>query len=214
MMDNDVVNDREMKRELVCALADGQLRSHEFAKAVEFVNLDADCRAVWQSYHVIGDVLRSPELAAIDSDFLARFQSRLASDADSHAADRWKSPVVGSNGVLNISSGRRASANDSAIVWKITAGCASLAAAVALGWSMAGGWDGRSNGPELAQAVSPVQASATPSSTLGAASESAIMIRDSNLDALLAAHKQFGGATALQMPTGVLRNATFEGAAR
>ncbi|OYU41868.1 MAG: anti-anti-sigma factor, partial [Burkholderiales bacterium PBB4] len=41
-----------------------------------------------------------------------------------------------------------------------------------------------------------------------------VMIRDPHLAALLAAHKQFGGTSALQMPAGFLRNATFEGPAR
>ncbi len=37
------------------------------------------------------------------------------------------------------------------------------------------------------------------------------MIRDPRLDEFLAAHRQLGGASALQMPAGFLRNATFEG---
>jgi sigma-E factor negative regulatory protein RseA len=40
------------------------------------------------------------------------------------------------------------------------------------------------------------------------------MIRDPQLDRLLAAHRQFGGATALQTSSGFLRSATFEGPAR
>ena len=40
------------------------------------------------------------------------------------------------------------------------------------------------------------------------------MLRDARLDELLAAHKQFGGISALQMPAGFLRNATFENPAR
>jgi sigma-E factor negative regulatory protein RseA len=40
------------------------------------------------------------------------------------------------------------------------------------------------------------------------------MIRDAELDALLAAHRQFGGTSAFQVPTGFLRNATFEGGGR
>jgi sigma-E factor negative regulatory protein RseA len=36
------------------------------------------------------------------------------------------------------------------------------------------------------------------------------MVRDARLEELLAAHKEFGGASALQMPSGFLRNATFE----
>ena len=40
------------------------------------------------------------------------------------------------------------------------------------------------------------------------------MIRDPQIDAFLAAHRQFGGTSALQTPTGFLRNATFEEGAR
>jgi len=42
----------------------------------------------------------------------------------------------------------------------------------------------------------------------------AVMLRDPQLDALLAAHRQHGGVTALQMPAGFLRNATFNEASR
>jgi sigma-E factor negative regulatory protein RseA len=41
-----------------------------------------------------------------------------------------------------------------------------------------------------------------------------VMLRDARLDALMAAHKQFGGTSALQMPAGFLRNATFDGSER
>ena len=47
-----------------------------------------------------------------------------------------------------------------------------------------------------------------------AGNEPQVMIRDPRLDELLAAHKQFGGTSALQMPAGFLRNATFEAPAR
>ena len=43
---------------------------------------------------------------------------------------------------------------------------------------------------------------------------SQVMIRDPRLDELLAAHKQFGSTSALQMPAGFLRNATFESPGR
>jgi len=51
------------------------------------------------------------------------------------------------------------------------------------------------------------------SSMVLASGEPRVMLRDARLDALLAAHKQFGGASALQVPAGFLRNATFESAA-
>ncbi|MEK9803379.1 MAG: anti-anti-sigma factor, partial [Curvibacter sp.] len=55
-----------------------------------------------------------------------------------------------------------------------------------------------------ASAVPPAQAPA----------EASVMIRDARLDQLIAAHQQQGGSSALQMPAGFLRNATFERPAR
>ena len=47
------------------------------------------------------------------------------------------------------------------------------------------------------------------------AAQSQVMIRDPRLDELLAAHRQLGNNTsALQMPAGFLRNATFAGRER
>ena len=37
-----------------------------------------------------------------------------------------------------------------------------------------------------------------------------VVLRDPQLEALLSAHRQFGGASALQMPAGFLRNATYD----
>lgn len=45
----------------------------------------------------------------------------------------------------------------------------------------------------------------------GAANEPATMLRDPRLDELMAAHRQYGGAAALQLPADFLRNANFEG---
>ena len=122
-----------------------------------------------------------------------------------------------------------ASANDNA--WRLVVGLASVAVVGVMAWQ--GFQDSGSQGAQLATA--PVAAPATasqlaPSSAPLAAmgdlsttrvspsadnSELAmgtapVMIRDPQLDALLAAHRQFGGTSALQMPTGFLRNATFE----
>jgi sigma-E factor negative regulatory protein RseA len=101
-------------------------------------------------------------------------------------------------------------ANDSSMRWKLLAGVASVAAVAAVGWSvMATGAGGLSSSqPQLASA--PQQ----PVAPVLARSEAGLMIRDARLDELLAAHRQFGGASALQMPAGFVRNATFEGPSR
>lgn len=228
-------------REQLSALADGQLRGLEFAQTVEIIGARNDLRSSWHAYHVIGDVLRSSELvqSSDDAGFLARFQSRLAVEIGGSTA---RPPVQsGSELLVNFNSipvpGQQSapmlerpsvatSANESSFRWKLVAGFASVAAVVTIGWSAASGLNdpgGRSNGGQMASTslpvlgASPVVASlpATFTQTVNiAGSGPAVMIRDPHLDALLAAHKQFGGTSALQMPTGFLRNATFEGIGR
>ena len=90
-----------------------------------------------------------------------------------------------------------AAANDGNFRWKLVAGLASATAALAVGWSVLSATGaGPFAGPQLAAAPT--------------GAPQAVMLRDPQLDELLAAHRQHGDATALQMPTGFLRNATFE----
>lgn len=215
-------------RELVSALADGRLQGDEFARTVAMLGNDADARASWHEYHLVGDLLRSAEAvnafernSAGDAGFVARFQARLALDTASIASSGeienapylvagYAHPVgnASTNGL------KIQSANDSNFRWKLVAGFASLAAVAAIGWNtvgyLGGGVGNGSSGAQLAQVTAPVPAPAIQVVDTG----SAVMIRDPHLDALLAAHKQFGGTSALQMPAGFLRNATFEGGSR
>ena len=75
---------------------------------------------------------------------------------------------------------------------------------------MLGGFNAVSGQPQLAL----VPAQPAQATLASAGNEPQVMIRDPRLDELLAAHKQFGGTSALQMPAGFLRNATFEGGGR
>ena len=114
--------------------------------------------------------------------------------------------MTGTSGLI---SSKNFSANDSTFRWKLLAGVASIAAVLAVSWTVLSNLGQTGAAPQLAQSTSstvPVVAQTT--------TESPVMIRDPHLDALLAAHKQFGGTSALQMPAGFLRNATFEGPAR
>jgi sigma-E factor negative regulatory protein RseA len=203
---DDMMNGNER----ISALADGQLQGDAFARAVEAVCADGEARATWHAYHLVGDVLRSRELAggAPAADFLAKLSARLAQEEPLALA---ATPVVGIP--LQRPTAREA-ANDGAFRWKLVAGLASMAAVAAVGWSVLGaGTSGPSSQPQLAAA--PQQAPAGPEATVLARSPTgAVMIRDPKLDELLAAHRQFGGASALQMPAGFLRNATFDGPSR
>jgi sigma-E factor negative regulatory protein RseA len=203
---DDMMNGNER----ISALADGQLQAGEFARAVEAVCADGDARATWHAYHLVGDVLRSRELAAGTPapEFLSRLSVRLAQEQPLALADSALAGISLDRPV------RQAAANDGAFRWKLVAGVASMAAVAAVGWSVLGiGPSGSAGQPKLA--AGPQQPAASADATVLARSPTgAIMIRDPKLDELLAAHRQFGGASALQMPAGFLRNATFDGPTR
>lgn len=227
--------------EQVSALADGQLRGLEFAQTVEMITTRSDLRSSWHAYHLIGDVLRSSELvqSSGDAGFLAQFQARLALENGQSAAKAFMpsgaeqhadvdSAAVGERRFARVSETPliAESANESGFRWKLVAGFASVIAVAAIGWTTATSLydqSGKSEGGQMAgttqalPARSAVVASLplTTTQTVNIANSGPlVMIRDPHLDALLAAHKQFGGTSALQMPTGFLRNATFEGSAR
>nr|WP_137896441.1 sigma-E factor negative regulatory protein [Ramlibacter sp. 2FC] len=213
------MNEVLMRREQMSALADGQLNGGEFADAVEAATLDADARESWHLYHLVGDVLRSSELAACGHD--RGFASRLSQRLQAEALPRPTAPHGPQPGPLFAHSAEaadeqrswragRPAANASLLRWKLAAGVASLAALGTLSWSLLGGLGQGPQGGQLAQLVP------APGATLVAlpGAQPARMIRDPRLDELLAAHRQLGGASALQNSSGFLRNATFEGAER
>lgn len=188
-------------QELISALADGQLRGDAFARCMDAVARDPAALQAWQSYQVIGDVLRSSELAAgtLPSVFLSRFQSRLRQEPRPAAATVACADVV-----------LRAlpqSSNDASFRWKLVAGVASLAAIGAIAWSNVGD-AGKPEQAQLAAVPTGIAAGTLPVANAPG------MIRDPRLDEFLAAHRQLGGASALQTPAGFLRNAAFEGSSR
>ena len=154
-------------------------------------------REAWHTYHLIGDVLRSGELAAgtLPTTFLSRLQLRLQQEQGLPTAtptQQQAEPALP----------QREAANDASFRWKLVAGVASVAAVAAIGWTVVAGLVAKPDQGQLAAAGA---------GTVITGSERGAMIRDPRLDEFLAAHRQLGGASALQMPAGFLRNATFEG---
>jgi sigma-E factor negative regulatory protein RseA len=173
-------------RELISALADGQLHGDALVRGLELAAGDAAAREAWQAYHLIGDVLRSGDLArgTHPGVFLGRIQARLDRESITAAVDL-----------------PQAAANDDNFRWKLVAGFASIAAVAAITWAAIGVPTARTEGAQLA---------VVPAGTVLAKSERGVMIRDPRLDELMATHRQLGGA-ALVAPAGFLRNATFDG---
>lgn len=214
-----MTQDTMERHEQVSALADGQLHGAEFVRAVDGMVEGSDALATWHAYHVLADVLRSRDLAhcADDTAFLTRLKQRLALQSDGAVAlvgDADLPIAAEQQRSLAASFGTRVSANDAGWRWKILAGVSLVLSFVAVGWSARLGVEGRQ--PALVQAdPGPASAGVGIASAANAAGGAqGVMIRDPALDALVAAHRQFGGTSALQMPAGFLRNATFEPPAR
>lgn len=149
------------------ALADGALHGEEFGQTVDWLTRDTEALTQWHAYHVIGDVLRSSDLArgAADMDFVARLQTRLASEPLPHLVEVPESAVVRTQPAAEISrvtpiraAVAQQAANADVFRWKAVAGFASLAAVAAIGWSSFAGFGGASSDAVLAAA--PAAASA------------------------------------------------------
>ena len=197
-MESTMNSPNSFNREQISALTDGQVQGDEFAHALAEVDRNLQSVQSWHLYHVIGDVMRSDALAPTTRElaFWERLEEKLA------AEPVRRDPAGSDAPVATV----QTSANDASVRWKWLAGV-SLSALVAL--VVAGGWplqDDRA--AQLAKkeslpAVAPVAQVATKE-------DQPVMVRDPELDALMAAHQQLGGHSAFQMPSGFLRNATFE----
>ena len=196
---NSIPNER------VCDAMDGRIRDDVSAPAFEALLDDVQAVQTWHAYHVIGDVLRSAELASASSDhaFWERLERRLAEEPPR--------PVVTESLQRTAIHTSAPSANASVFRWKMLAGVAGFALAGVVGLGL---WTQIGNRGGAQMATQDVVAPVAPTTFVGADTGAGTMLRDARLDELMAAHRQLGGHSALQVPAGFLRNATYEGPAR
>ena len=213
----------EYGRERLSALMDGQLSERECAPVLSALDAqDGDARDCWQVYHLIGDVLRSPDLAGRGRDLglAQRVRASIASEPVVPLVPLAQALQEGTHAYA-----QRPAANDGVFRWKMVAGLASFAAVAAVGWSLMSGAGPQSvGGAQFAQGAAPVVASgqvlavAAPQQPVSSGTDTdpaaPAMIRDARLDELLAAHRQAAGMSAMGGASGFLRNATFEGHGR
>ena len=207
----------------ISALMDGVLAGPD-ADAALAAAMRPEGQARWQLYHLIGDTLRAADLAAHhDTALLAGVRAAMRQPALTLAP---KQPPVAF---------AQPAANDGVFRWKLAAGLASVAAVAAIGWNVWGFADAPSpSGQQLAQIQTVAPPSVTPPAqpqasvqagltavavasaavpgaqplVPGAGGDQQLMLRDPQLDRLLAAHRRmagFGGSS-----SAFLRNATFE----
>lgn len=193
---------------LISDLADGHLQGEKFANAMSLLNNSSHARAVWHRLHVVGDVLRSKELVVCqnDSAFIQRIKLSLQQEPALE-------PIrVNTLHIKNVTT----SANDGVFLWKSVAGLAALVGVMAVSWSLLSGTiQGDGLVAEIASGSAqmnrpPVTVVASDMAVASTSTGRGDMLRDPQLDAMIAAHKQLGGYSALQAPSGFLRHATFD----
>lgn len=206
----------------ISALVDGEINASELESLL--AALDDDGLGSWYACQVIGDVLRGhedPTGVRSSSDFLAAVRLGIQFDAVSSSSTPQMTAVPAAP---FLEKRPNAASNDPVFLWKLLAGFASVAAVMAVSWGVVSG--SGSGGAVGAQLASTSPALSTPAATAVAGGTSAanapvvvntgqgVLIRDAQLEALLAEHRQHGGMSALQMPSGFIRNATYEAAGR
>lgn len=184
--------------ELLSALADGELHNEELAAALVACSAEGDVSAGdigrWGTYHLIGDVLRSQAREpGLDMRFIQLLGQRLAREP----------AIAPAKHALPLAPPCAPASNDESFRWKLVAGVAALAAVSAISWNFSG---------LLSPAAAPQLAKASAPQQVLVASPMGPVLRDARLEELLAAHRQLGGASALQAPSNFFRNATFDSA--
>jgi sigma-E factor negative regulatory protein RseA len=204
----------ELQKTQISDLADGRLRGDAFADAMALLDKNSHALAAWHGLHVMGDVLRgqtwvntasNAQGGASDIAFLGTFRANLANEP---RLTRVAEPIHGHVVQSNVTSKILSIANESYINWKWVGGLSAVAAAFVFSWNFIGTTVIAPNGSGAQLAQSAVLAS--PVETHSAAG---VMLRNPQLDALIAAHNQVSGSSALQMPSGFLRSATFNATA-
>ena len=199
--------------ERISALIDGELQTESCAHVIGELLSDAKSMDTWHVYQLVGDVLRSTELAPTTNDlaFWNRLEQRLAIEsprpddsASVHATDAM------THSVAAWAATGREGANAPQFRWKVLASVACTALVVVVG---SGIWLQTSLSGDM-QLANGQAVEATKQVVVVTDPVAGTMLRDPRLDELMAAHRQLGGHSALQVPAGFLRNATFEGASR
>jgi sigma-E factor negative regulatory protein RseA len=199
--------------ENLSAMADGEVDTVAAAQACTAWREDASLRSAWHSYHLIGDVLRSEDLAmSNDASLLMAVRERLAAEPTVLAPDA--APAQRDETQRRAGAGRSARWSWLAPT-AVAAGFVMVAGALMVTRQAAPGSD-----PSALSASALFDRSSTRDGALDttlqprASTADIKVVRDARLDRYLAAHQQFAGSTALGVPSGFLRNAAAEAPGR
>ncbi len=155
------MNDDQTQREQLSALVDGEATLPSMPGVLAYAESDEGQQS-WRMYHLIGDVLRSPELAHHSQhDILSGVRAHMEREPRAFTGGADDMPLgqlqqVAAAEAAQPSQLHRGAANASVFRWKMAAGFASVAAVAAIGWGalLGGGADEGRAGAQLA-ALSP-----------------------------------------------------------
>lgn len=192
VMSEDVPQSPGEPWQSLSSLADGQADANEQSRCLDQWSARADVRARWHEYQVIGDVMRSDALgagAASDAAFLQGLRRRIAQEPPRLLPVAVPQPPT-----------RRPA-------WLAPAAMAAGVGAVAL--TLTALWPVGAPAPQgatLAAQGAPASSAGIMPATPQVHMVSGQLIRDARLDRYLAAHRQGGSGSALQMPGAVVRS--------
>lgn len=197
-------HDPSQPKQALSALMDGELDDAAAARLAEDYRHDARLRAAWHSYHLIGDVMRSQDLAqppGHDEAFVLRLRERLAAE-----------PVLLAPAPVAVPERRRRLPRRAWAASAVAAGAMAVGGVLVLT---------RLQAPEFgpAAAVLAQAPQIVPQPLAGAATVTAQvstptpapapaavaqaddrLLRDARLDRYLVAHKQWGSSFAMPVP--------------
>lgn len=204
-MNNKPPVDAGDMRALMSALADGEADAAEIGRGLAaWDGADAQARQSWHAYQLIGDVLRSEDLAsapARDRDFLLRLQARLEQEPrplplrPAKAQRRaWLLPVALAASVTGLASALvlslGGSGNNAATPLQARAPTATGATVAAL------------------SSATPVALAPASSEVAEAVAPGGRVVRDARLDSYLRAHRDYATALPGSLPGGSGRSIT------
>ncbi|HMO46756.1 MAG TPA: sigma-E factor negative regulatory protein [Rubrivivax sp.] len=197
--------DADEDRRLLSAMADGEADGAEFSRGLgAWSGADPRLRQCWHAYHLIGDVLRSEDLASApdhDQRFLQRLRVRLdelpavlapqplPQTSASRRRRPWLVPAVIAAGVMGLATVLVSSLVPSA------GGASSprLAAAPA---------PAAPDNPAAGAPPATVAAAAAPSAVAEAVPPGGAVVRNAQLDRYLRAHRDYAAALPGSLPGG------------
>jgi sigma-E factor negative regulatory protein RseA len=182
---------------------DDHLDAGDASGAIARLVASDEAQSTWHRYHLIGDIMRSDALApcAAELGFAQRVMDSLDKQPSVIPEQAGQKVITGIDAEQKMTGANAAEFRIKAMAGALVA-C--LIAFLLVGSLQV---EKESAAPQV---VASQNKSFNESEGLAVVVDRPVMTRDPELDALLSAHEQMGGHSALQTPSGFLRNATFD----